>query len=166
VVLCLITERPTHGFAIASLLAKDGRLGQACHVPKSVVYRSTARLEQLDLITAAEGQPGNLGPARLRLAATAKGDQAARDWLYQPVMHPHDIGSELLIKLVLLDRIDSDPRELLQLQRAQLEPVADALAAGRYAATGYDHMLALWRHESISATLRFLDALLATAPAR
>jgi DNA-binding PadR family transcriptional regulator len=166
VVLCLITEKPTHGFAIASLLAKDGSLGQACYVPKSVVHRSTARLGQLDLITAAEGQAGNLGPARLQLAATAKGDQAARDWLYQPVMDPRDIGSELLIKLLLLGRIDSDPRELLQLQRAQLEPIVDALAVERYAVTGYDHMLALWRYESISATLRFLDALLATATAR
>jgi hypothetical protein len=24
--------------------------------------------------------------------------------------------------------------------------------------TGFDHILALWRHESISATLRFLEA--------
>jgi hypothetical protein len=72
----------------------------------------------------------------------------------------------LLIKLVLLGLIDSDPRELLQLQRARLEPIAGALAVERCAVTGYDHMLALWRYESISATLRFLDALLATAPAR
>jgi hypothetical protein len=72
----------------------------------------------------------------------------------------------LLIKLVLLGRIDSDPRELLRLQRAQLEPIADALAVQRYAVTGYDRMLALWRYESIAATLRFLDARLATAPAR
>jgi DNA-binding PadR family transcriptional regulator len=166
VVLCLITEKPAHRFAIASLLAKDGSLGQTCQVPKPVVYRSTARLEQLDLITAAEDRTGNLGPARVQLAATAKGVQAARDWLYQPVLDPCDIGSELLIKLVLLGRIDADPTELLRLQRAQLEPIADALAVERYAVTGYDHTLALWRYESIAATLRFLDALLAAAPAR
>jgi hypothetical protein len=55
---------------------------------------------------------------------------------------------------------------LLRLQRAQLGPIADALAVVRYAVTGYDHRLARWRYESIAATLRFLDALLAAAPAR
>lgn len=64
VVLCLISEKPTHSFAIASLLAKDGSLGQVWHVQKAVAYRAAARLVQLGLITAAEKQPSNLGPAR------------------------------------------------------------------------------------------------------
>lgn len=165
VVLCLVSEKPTHSFAIASLLAKDGSLGQVWHVPKAVVYRSVARLVQLGLITAAEKQSSNLGPARSQLEATSRGDQAARDWLRQPVTHPRDIRSELLIKLALLGRVNSDPSDLLQKQRAQLVPIADALTAEVYAATGFDHTLALWRHESVSATLRFLDDLLATMPA-
>jgi hypothetical protein len=65
----------------------------------------------------------------------------------------------------LLGRVDSDPSDLLQRQRAQLVPTADALAAQVYAATGFDHTLAVWRYESVSATLRFLDDLLATVPA-
>jgi DNA-binding PadR family transcriptional regulator len=175
VVLCLVSEKPTHSFAIASLLAKDGALGQVWHVPKAVAYRSAARLVQLGLITAAEKQPSHLGPARSQLEVTAKGEQAARDWLRQPVTHPRDIRSELLVKLALLGRVNSDPGDLLQRQRAQLVPIADALAAEAYAATEFDHMLALWRHESVSATLRFVDDLLAvrtaaemmlTAPAR
>jgi DNA-binding PadR family transcriptional regulator len=165
VVLCLVSEKPTHSFAVASLLAKDGSLGQVWHVQKAVVYRAAERLVQLGLITAAGKQPSNLGPARTQLAATSKGDQAARDWLRQAVTHPRDVRSELLVKLALLDRVDSDPRDLLQEQRAQLAPIADALAAETSAATGFDHTLALWRHESVSATLRFLDALLATEPA-
>jgi PadR family transcriptional regulator AphA len=166
VVLCLVNERPTHRFAVASLLAKDGSLGQFCHVQKSVVYRATTRLEQLGLITAAGRQATNVGPARSQLAVTAKGNQAARDWLHQPVTQPNDIGSELLIKLALLGRIDSDPRELLQTQRAQLAPIADALAARRYAATGPGRTLALWQQESVLGALRFLDALLAAEPAQ
>ena len=166
VVLCLVSEKPTHSFAIASLLAKDGSLGQVWHVQKAVVYRAAARLVQLGLITAAERQPSNLGPARSRLEVTSKGDQAAGDWLRQPVTHPRDVRSELLVKLALLGRVDSDPSDLLQDQRAQLVPVADALAAEVYAATGFDHTLALWRHESVSAALRFLDGLLATVPAQ
>jgi hypothetical protein len=72
----------------------------------------------------------------------------------------------LLIKLALLGRVDSDPSDLLQRQRAHLLPIADALAAEVHAATGFDHTLALWRHESVSAALRFLDGLLATVPAQ
>jgi hypothetical protein len=55
---------------------------------------------------------------------------------------------------------------LLQKQRAQLVPIAVALAAEAYAATEFDHTPALWRHESVSATLRFVDDLLATASAQ
>jgi len=164
-VLCLVSEKPTHSFAIASLLAKDGSLGQVWHVPKAVAYRSAARLAQLGLITVADKQPSNLGPARSQLEATSKGEQAARDWLRQPVTHPRDIRSELLVKLALLGRVNSDPSDLLRKQRAQLVPIADALAAEVYGATGFDRTLALWRHESVSATLQFLDSLLATAPA-
>ena len=166
VVLCLVSEKPTHSFAIASLLAKDGSLGQVWHVPKAVAYRSAARLVQLGLITAAEKQPSHLGPARSQLEATSKGEQAATDWLRQPVTHPHDIRSELLVKLAFLGRVNSDPSDLLQKQRAQLVPIAEALAAEVDAATGFDHTLALWRHESVSATVRFLDDLLAKVPAQ
>jgi DNA-binding PadR family transcriptional regulator len=166
VVLCLVSEKPTHSFAIASLLAKDGGLGQVWHVQKAVAYRAAARLVQLGLITAAEKQPSNLGPARSQLQTTSKGEQAARDWLRQPVTHPRDIRSELLVKLALLGRVNSDPSDLLRRQRAQLVPIADALAAEMYGATGLDHTLALWRHESVSATLRFLDGLLAAVPAQ
>jgi len=71
----------------------------------------------------------------------------------------------LLVKLALLGLVNSDPSGLLQMQRAQLGPIAEALAAEADAATGFDHTLALWRHESVSATVRFLDDLLATVPA-
>jgi hypothetical protein len=44
-VLCLASERPTHCFAIAGLLAEDGSLGRVWHVHKAVVYRAAQRLE-------------------------------------------------------------------------------------------------------------------------
>jgi DNA-binding PadR family transcriptional regulator len=165
VVLCLVSEKPTHSFAVASLLVKDGSLGQVWYVPKAVVYRAAARLVQLGLITAAEKQPSNLRPALSQLEVTSKGDQAAKDWLRQPVTQLRDIRPELLVKLALLARVSSDPSDLLHKQRAQLAPIADALAAEMYAATGFERTLALWRHESISAEIRFLDALLVTVPA-
>lgn len=72
VVLCLVSEKPTHSFAVASLLAKDGSLGQVWHVQKAVVYRAAERLVQLGLITAASKQPSTVGPARSQLTATPR----------------------------------------------------------------------------------------------
>ena len=164
-VLCLVRDRPMHGFAIAGLLADDGSLGRIWHVRKMVVYRAAHRLEELGLIVASDKQPTSQGPARVPLWATAEGRQAAEVWLRQPACHARDVRSELLLKLALLDRAGADPGELLRAQRSQLAPVASALAAHLHATTGFDHVLTRWRHESVSATLRFLDALLATVPA-
>jgi DNA-binding PadR family transcriptional regulator len=165
-VLCLISEGPTHGFAIAGLLAQDGSLGQVWHVRKTVVYRAAQRLERLGLITVSEKQPSRLGPARAQLQVTPEGRQAAEGWLRQPVGHPRDIRSELMVKLALLDRAGADPADLLRAQRGQLVPIADALGSEMRAAAGYDRVLAVWRHESVLAVLRFVDALLATVPAQ
>ncbi len=67
--------------------------------------------------------------------------------------------SELLVKLALLDRAGTEPGPLLDAQRQQLIPVARALRDRLAAATGFDRTLILWRYETMSATLRFLDAL-------
>jgi DNA-binding PadR family transcriptional regulator len=165
-VLCLISEGPTHGFAIASLLGDDGSLGQVWHVYKAEVYRAVRRLGRLDLITISEKQPSRLGPDRAQLQVTPEGRQAAEGWLRQPAGHHRNVRSELLVKLALLDRAGVDPRDLLRAQRSQLAPIAAALANEIHTATGYDRALALWRHESVSATLRFLDVVLATMPAQ
>jgi PadR family transcriptional regulator AphA len=164
-VLCLVSERPTHGFAIARLLSEDGSLGRVWHVRKMVVYRAAQRLEQLRLIVASDRQPTSQGPARVPLRATPEGRQAAGDWLRRPVGHARDVRSELLLKMALLDRAGSDSRDLVRAQRSQLAPIADALAGQIAATTGFDQVLVQWRYESVSATLRFLDALLATVPA-
>jgi Transcriptional regulator PadR-like family len=81
-VLCVISEAPTHGFAIACLLAHDGSLGRVWHVQKPVIYRAARRLEHLGLIAVAEkaaqqtgGGPGSAAghgrgpPVRRKMAA-------------------------------------------------------------------------------------------------
>ena len=165
-VLCLVGEGPTHGFAIAGVLAQEGSVGQVWHVPKQVVYRAARRLEDLGLIMASAKQPSSLGPDRIQLQAAPEGRQAAGKWLHRPASHPRNVRSELLVKLALLDRAGVDPGDLLRAQRGQLAPIADALAGQACTAVGYDRVLAVWRHESVSATLRFLDALLAAMPAQ
>ena len=68
-VLCLISEGPTHGFAIAGLLTPDGSLGQVWHVHKTEVYRAAHRLEHLGLITVSGKQPSKLGADLAQLRA-------------------------------------------------------------------------------------------------
>ena len=164
-VLCLVAEEPAHCFALAVLLAPDGSVGAVWHVQKGVVYRAAERLERLGLIAAADSEATSQGPPRVRLHATPEGHRAAQGWLRQPVAHARDVRSELLLKLALLARADGDPRDLLRAQRRQLVPVAEALARQLRSANGFGQALTSWRHESVCATLRFLDTLLATAPA-
>jgi hypothetical protein len=96
---------------------------------------------------------------------TGQGSRQAAAWLDQPASHNRDVRSELLVKLALLDRIGADVRPLVDAQREQLTPVAAALADRLSTSSGFDRTLILWRSETVSATLRFLDALLAGEPA-
>jgi PadR family transcriptional regulator AphA len=165
-VLCLICEEPRHGFAIARILGREGTMGQIWRVPKPVIYRALQRLEVLGLVQTAEQQASSQGPVRSLIDATPAGRQAAGDWLTRPVEHTREVRSELLVKLALLDRAGTDPQPLLETQREHLVPVADALHDRLAASSGFDRTLALWRYETVSATVRFLDAMSEQAAAR
>ena len=158
-VLCLVCEKPQHGFAIARLLGSDGELGKIWRVPKPVVYRALQRLEQAGLLLPTAPEPSSMGPVREPVKVTAEGRKLAAAWLTTPASHARDVRSELLVKLALLDRSATDPGSLLDAQRDQLIPVARALEERLAAATGFDRTLVLWRSETISATLRFLEAM-------
>ena len=164
-VLCLVCERPAHGFALSRLLGTDGSLGRIWRVPKPVVYRALQRLEQLDLVSSAGQEPSAHGPARTPVQATRTGRRQAAAWLSRPAGHNRDVRSELLIKLALTDRAGADPAPLLAAQREQLIPVAEALRGKLAGAGGFDRTLILWRSETVTATLRFLDALAGRYPA-
>jgi DNA-binding PadR family transcriptional regulator len=158
VALCLVCEQPTHGFAVASLLARDSDLGQIWHIQKAVIYRAMDRLERLGYIRAIGQEPSSLGPVKSLSEATPAGKRAATAWLNRPVEHPRDVRSELLIKLALRDRTGADNWDLLRQQHARLAPIADALSDRLHSATGLERTLALWRSESLSAKLHFLEA--------
>jgi len=126
-------------------------------VSKPAIYRAVLRLERLGLVQVNGQQHASPGPERLLVTATRPGCTAAKGWLRQPVTHGRDVQPELMLKLALLDRAGSDPRELLTGQRAEFGPLAAALASRVEATTGFDHTLALWRHQAMSATMQFLD---------
>lgn len=164
IVLSLVCERATHGNALAILLGRDGDLGQIWHVNRAGVYRSLERLADLALIRSAGEQPSDRGPVRTLVEATGPGQVAAASWQQRPVQHTRDIRSELLVKLALLHRSGTDPGDLLVAQRARLVPIAGALRDRIAIATGFDRTLLLWRYETASATIRFLDALVPAPP--
>jgi aerobic carbon-monoxide dehydrogenase small subunit len=164
IVLSLACEGPAHGHALAVLLGRDGDLGKIWHVNRAGVYRSLDRLVDLGLIRSAGEQPSNRGPVRTLVEATAAGQEAASSWQHRPARHPRDIRSELLIKLALLHRSGTDPHDLLVVQHARLVPIVAALRDRIAIATGFDRTLLLWRYQTASATLLFLDALVPASP--
>jgi DNA-binding PadR family transcriptional regulator len=158
-VLCVVREQPRRGRAIARLLDSDGSLGQVWRAHKPVVYQALQRLEHLGMVRSEQRQVPNQGPGRPLIVATLSGREAASAWLARPVPHTQDMRSELLVKLALLDRAGADPKPLIWAQREYLVPVADAMRERLGSVTGFDRTLALWRFETVSATVRFLDAL-------
>src|ERR1700743_3993328 len=75
-VLTILSQQPSHGFAVAKLTAAGGDLGRVWQIPKAVVYRSIGRLLDAGLIVPEGTEPG-LGPQRTVYSAAADGREAA-----------------------------------------------------------------------------------------
>jgi len=163
VVLAVLSEGPTHGFAIARLTAPDGELGRIWHIPRPVIYRSIGRLSDARLIVPAAVEPGQ-GPQRTLYTVTPAGGRATAAWLGAPVEHVREVRTHLLLKLALLDRAGQDPTDLLRRQKAALEPIASAIKAEQPRRDGFDATLLAWRKATTAATLSFLDDITRRAP--
>ena len=157
-VLTVLTQQPAHGFAVAQLTAPRGELGRIWRIPRPVIYRAIGRLVEAGLIRAESVEPG-LGPQRTIYTVTPQGRQAAERWLNTPVEHVRDIRSHLLLKLALLDRAGADPADLLERQRAVLEPIARAMQADQPPGDGFEATLLAWRRATAAAALEFLDTI-------
>ncbi|MEV5411307.1 PadR family transcriptional regulator [Thermopolyspora sp. NPDC052614] len=163
VVLALVAEGTTHGFAIARLTDASGPLGEIWQIPRPVVYRALDRLCELGLLRPAGTEPGSGGPRRVLLAITPAGLDLVTAWRLHPVAHVRDIRTELLVKLALLDRAGLDPKPLLEAQRERLLPILAALRRRRDQASGFDRTLAAWRLQTAQASMSFLEAVEAPA---
>ncbi|MGH9129394.1 MAG: PadR family transcriptional regulator [Acidimicrobiales bacterium] len=156
-VLALVAEGPTHGFAVARLTADDGPVGRVYRVPRPLVYRAIDRLALAGLVEAVRVEPGNRGPQRTLFTVTEEGQLLVDDWLSSPVRHARDVRTELLMKLALLDRLGADAGPLLAAQHEALGPIVEALAQQQQLARGFDRTLAAWRHECTASALRFVE---------
>jgi DNA-binding PadR family transcriptional regulator len=162
-VLGLVAEEPTHGFAVARALAPDGEVGKVWSVRRPLVYRAIETLTDLGLVRAAGTVASSSGPQRTVLHATAPGRRALTRWLGEPIAHVRDARSLLLLKLLFLTRRGDDLAPLLTAQREQFAELAGRLAGAIDAADGFDRALALWRLESTTAAVRFVEAMLGEA---
>lgn len=156
-VLAALAERPTHGFRLAALFAKRGELGTVWTIQRPQVYRALEHVGARAFTEASGTELGNSGPPRLRYAVTRKGQEAANDWFQTPVTHLRDARSELLLKLVFLERSGANPEPLLKAQLELFRRVQRDYETRLAASSGAERLALEWRLETIQAALRFLE---------
>ena len=157
-VLAVVSEQPTHGFAVAKALAPSGEIGRVWSLSRPLVYRALDHLVGAGLVEKGGVEPSVRGPARTSVRATPVGRRMARRWLNEPVGHVRDVRSLLMLKLLFLERSGLSPKRLLDVQREVLLPAAEALEQREQAVSGFERTLVQWRLESTRAVLRFLEA--------
>lgn len=169
-VLALVTERRSHGWALAAKLARGGEVGSIWAVSRPIVYHGLDRLDRAGLIRTAGVERGGRGPHRVLYEATPAGRKELKAWLAAPVERVRDIRSLFLLKVVLSQRLGIDPEPLLVAQRAALVPFVAWLEAhvedGGDEAPG-ETTVAAFRLETATGILRFIDEALdrAASPA-
>jgi DNA-binding PadR family transcriptional regulator len=158
--LGILYPAPTHGFAIAARLKPSGDVGRVWSLSRALTYRSLDQLARRDYLRPIGEEPGIAGGNRTILAATRTGRARLRKWLATPVVHLRDLRSELLLKLIIADICDIDIESMLVEQHAHIERLAEAITT--HLESEPDDVVAMWRRESSSAALRFLERLPST----
>jgi DNA-binding PadR family transcriptional regulator len=158
VVLALLCEAPSHGFAVARTLSRATALGQVWTVPRPLVYRAIGRLEDQGFILEAGEEPGDPGPRRMVYDVTAKGRKAAAVWRAEPVRHLREVRSTFLAKVLLRQRAREPVAPLVVAQREEFAPLLQLLAE-QFESGEAEPVVAAWRYESSQAIARLLDRL-------
>jgi len=158
-VLALVGEGDTHGFAVARALAPDGAVGRVWGMRRPLVYHTLDVLADLELVAPAGTEPSGSGPLRTLLTVTPAGRDRLATWLERPVDHVRDARSQLMLKLLFLDRAERDASELLAGQAQCFAAQAAELQARLEEAEGFARTLALWRLENTRAAIRFVEAI-------
>jgi DNA-binding PadR family transcriptional regulator len=142
VVLALVGEAATHGFAVARELQSGSDLGRILTVHRPLVYRALDRLGDAGLVEESATEPGDAGPTRTIMRTTREGKAALKQWF------------EFLIKLRLTERCGNDAQALVDAQRRELAPTFDLLAEALP-----DDVVDQWRRHNAIAARTFLDHL-------
>jgi tRNA-Thr(GGU) m(6)t(6)A37 methyltransferase TsaA len=158
--LGVLSESATHGWAVAEALGPKGEIGRVHTVTRPLVYRALRGLETDGLIEVRGTTTSEAGPDRTILGATRRGRSRFNAWRGRASTHVRDLRSELMLKLLFLDRSGIDPAPLLAEQQTVLARTEAALVAQLESATGFDRTLALWRLSVGRAALSFVESLL------
>ncbi len=158
-VLGLLCEQQSYGWRLVTALRPGGEIGAVWTCPRSRVYRAIAHLAERGLIEREGTEESAVGPSRTLLRATGAGRRALTGWLARPVEHLRDVRSELLLKLLLHDRLQRNPEQLVSAQRQTFRALAESLELRAATSDGFEHTIALWRLATLEATMRFLDGL-------
>lgn len=156
-VLAALGAGPAHGFRLAALFAKSGELGTVWAVQRPQVYRALEHLVAAGLAEAVGQEPGEGGPPRLLYQLTGAGLERLNTWFITPVAHLRDARSDLLLKLVFLERQGRDPEPLLSAQRRHFEHVRDTYRVQRDKTEGAQRLALEWRVSAAEAALQFLE---------
>jgi PadR family transcriptional regulator AphA len=162
-VLALLTDRPSHGWALAKEMSRAGSIGGVWAVGRPLVYRALDLLASRGLIEETARERGVRGPNRAVFAATEAGRAELARWLAEPVDRVREVRSLFLLKLVLLERAALDPRPLLEAQREQTKRAIAELEDRLGRSVGVEHILARFRLENTRSVILFIDALLGRA---
>jgi DNA-binding PadR family transcriptional regulator len=141
-------------------MGPEGEVGRIWSVRRPLVYRAIDNLSAMDLVRPAGTVPSRSGPQRTVLEATSDGKRALTRWLRGPVAHVRDARSLLMLKLLFLTRAGADLEPLLTAQRMHFSKLAERLTEAAEEAEGFDRALLLWRLESTTAAIRFVETML------
>jgi DNA-binding PadR family transcriptional regulator len=155
--LGILYAAPAHGFAIAARLKPDADIGRIWSLSRALTYRSLDQLTARGLIEPVAEEPGIAGGTRTILRATRSGRAAFRRWVHSPVEHVRDLRSEFLLKVVLAEEAGIDVHDTIAAQRVHAQRFVAALEGSG----DPGDVVQLWRLESATAALRFLDRLAA-----
>lgn len=158
IVLAIVAERPSHGFAIAALTSEGTEIGEFWHISRPMVYRSITRLVERGLITPVGTEESDRGPQRTIYAATRSAKTTVSRWLGEPVGHLRDIRADLTSKLLLLRRRGTSPARLVERQRVVLDEIEGSLRAKQHADDQLTNAIYAWRLDLVHAARQLLDA--------
>lgn len=153
VVLALVVLSPRHGWAIHEELSPTGDIGRAWTLSRQLVYRAIDTLVEDGLVQRATPKDGG-GADKVIISPTAAGKRIARKWLDSPVIHLRDVRTELVLKVMLRDRLELALAPFLELQHEVFDPLIASINKD-----ASDSPVNLWRRESANAVKRYLTRL-------
>ena len=153
VVLVLVVHTPRHGWAIHEELSPTGYIGHAWTLSRQLVYRAIDTLVEDGLVKRATPKDGG-GADKVIISPTAAGKRTAMQWLDSPVTHLRDVRTELVLKVMLREKMKLPLDSFLEAQHVIFDPLIASINKDTS-----DSPVNLWRRESANAVKRYLSRL-------